>query len=137
MKPNGKTAVQVIELLGNDPSLTNLELATRLGVTRARISQIRIKFKQPSPGRRVDWHPCQACGSPVRKRAKFCNRSCQSLWSGGVKLTCETCDKVFIRGAAQVAQRVRAGQRHVWCSKECQGSWLGNWRGRLGNFVGR
>ena len=137
MKPNGTTAVQVIELLGEDPSLTNLELATRLGVTRSRISQIRIRLKQRPPSRRVDWHPCQACGSPVRKRAKFCNRTCQGLWTGGVKLTCETCDKVFIRGSAQVAQRVRAGQKHIWCSKECQGSWLGNWRGRLGNFVGR
>ena len=136
MTRTGQTQTQVIELLNNDPDLTNTELATRLGVTRARISQIRIRLKQ-RPNRRASWHPCQSCGTLVRKRAKFCDSFCQGLWAGGVKLTCETCGKVFVRGGARVAQRVRAGQRHVWCSKECQGSWLGNPRGRLGNFVGR
>jgi hypothetical protein len=136
MRHNGQTTVQVIELLNKEPALSSAELAARLGVTRSRISQIRMTIKQ-QPDRRVNWHPCQACGTLIRARQKFCSRSCRSLWSGGVKLTCETCGGVFIRGVALVEQRARAGQKHVWCSKKCQGSWLGNLRGRLGNFVGR
>jgi hypothetical protein len=136
MSRQGETVARLIELLDEDPNLDNMTLATRLGVTRARISQLRIRLNR-RPIKRKNWHPCMVCDNLVRERAKFCSVDCRKLWSGGVKLTCETCGKQFIRGTAIVSQRMNAGQKHIWCSRKCQGTWLGNWRGRLGNFVGR
>jgi transcriptional regulator with XRE-family HTH domain len=126
--------VRVIELLGENPGMTNLELANEIGITRQRVSQIRIKNNLPPPTRRRGWHPCPACGKTTRARQLFCSRACQH---DQVQLTCETCNSKFYRSKRVANDNAEKGYAHIWCSKQCQGSWFGGLKRRISEIVSR
>jgi hypothetical protein len=134
-KSRTHTAARLVELVTKTPTLTNVELADTLGITRQRVSQIRRHLGLPTvPSRKISWHPCRRCGKPVRARRIYCNRACQHAH---VALTCETCGETFYRSKRIVAQNEARDTRHVWCSKQCQGTWFGGFKRRLVNIVSR
>jgi hypothetical protein len=134
-KSQTHTTSYLIELLTDTPTLTNVELADTLGVTRQRVSQIRRHLNLPAvPSRKVLWHPCRRCGKPIRARSMYCNRVCQY---DHVALACETCGETFYRSKRVVAMNEARNTRHVWCSKQCQGTWFGGLKRRLVNIVSR
>ena len=92
VKSNTRATVQVIELLQENPDMTNALLSEAVGITRQRVSQIRIKNNLPAADRRQRWHPCPACGKSTRARQNFCSKACQH---DQVRLTCETCGSAF------------------------------------------
>ena len=133
----GKTrqysAARMVELVGKDPTLTNIQLAEEIGITRQRVSQLRKQLNLPaSPSRRLNWHPCPNCGEPTRERNKYCSIACLH---GQEILTCETCGKKFGRSKRLVDSAKARNYEHTWCSKACQGTWFGNLKRRLINLV--
>ena len=134
-KSRTHTAAHLVELLTKTPTLTNVELANTLGVTRQRVSQVRRELNLPPvPSRKIEWHPCRACGKLIRSRRIYCNRACQF---GYISLTCETCGVVFHRSRRVVEQNKSKGYKHIWCGKQCQGSWFGSLKRRLSEIVSR
>ena len=134
-KSRTHTAAHLIELLTDTPTLTNVELADTLGVTRQRISQLRRHLNLPTvPSRKISWHPCRRCGKLIRARNMYCNRVCQY---DRVPLTCETCGETFYRSKRVVAMNKARNAQHIWCSKQCQGTWFGGIKRRLVDIVSR
>lgn len=134
-KSRTHTAAHLIELLTDTPTLTNVELADTLGVTRQRISQLRRHLNLPTvPSRKISWHPCRRCGKLIRARNMYCNRVCQY---DRVPLTCETCGETFYRSRRVVAMNKARNAQHIWCSKQCQGTWFGGIKRRLVDIVSR
>jgi len=134
-KSRTHTAAHLIELLTDTPTLTNVELADTLGVTRQRISQLRRHLNLPTvPSRKISWHPCRRCGKLIRARNMYCNRVCQY---DRVPLTCETCGETFYRSRRVVAMNEARNAQHIWCSKQCQGTWFGGIKRRLVDIVSR
>lgn len=134
-KSRTHTAAHLIELLTDTPTLTNVELADTLGVTRQRISQLRRHLNLPTvPSRKISWHPCRRCGKLIRARNMYCNRVCQY---DRVPLTCETCGETFYRSKRVVAMNEARNAQHIWCSKQCQGTWFGGIKRRLVDIVSR
>ena len=134
-KSRTHTAAHLIELLTDTPTLTNVELADTLGVTRQRISQLRRHLNLPTvPSRKISWHPCRRGGKLIRARNMYCNRVCQY---DRVPLTCETCGETFYRSKRVVAMNEARNAQHIWCSKQCQGTWFGGIKRRLVDIVSR
>lgn len=131
-RSNLTSTVQVIEMIGENPDVTNIELANTIGITRQRVSQIRAKHNLPPPSRRRGWHPCPVCGKATRARQQFCSKACQY---DQVQLTCETCGSQFYRSKRVVSDNIEKGYAHIWCSKQCQGSWFGGLKRRIASFV--
>ena len=132
-KTRGYSAVMMTELLESNPLMTNMELAEAIGVTRQRVSQIRRKLNLPlAPSRKVEWHPCPGCGKSIRRKSMHCSMAC---YHGQTVLTCETCGKKFGRAKSAVEQSQARNSAHVWCSKQCQGTWFGNIKRRIKNLV--
>ena len=134
-KSRTHTAAHLIELLTDTPTITNVEVADTLGVTRQRISQLRRHLNLPTvPSRKISWHPCRRCGKLIRARNMYCNRVCQD---DRVPLTCETCGETFYRSKRVVAMNKARNAQHIWCSKQCQGTWFGGIKRRLVDIVSR
>lgn len=67
---------------------------------------------------------CPDCGGIKTSYARRCMACCHRVPPPSLMLTCETCGRQFQRRQYMVMQALKAGYRHVWCSKSCQGrSW--------------
>jgi hypothetical protein len=75
------------------------------------------------------WRIHQATGGESGSGSRFCSKACRST-GAKVSLVCEQCGKHFERGASIVRGNLKKGQRHIWCSKKCQGVWLGRGYGK-------
>lgn len=75
--------------------------------------------------------PCKQCGKVFRatKYLKvFCTRKCFNEWreeNCWAKLKCYQCKKIFKRSKSQYKQSQKMGQTMFFCTKKCQGKWLG------------
>ncbi len=128
-----KNSDRIAEILEQEPTLTNTEVARRVGVARTYVHQVRNKLGLPPANRRKDWHPCAACGTLVPSRKRYCDKLCAYNMKN---VTCETCGKVFPRSQRVIRRNEERGYQHIWCSKECQGSWFGSFKRRIQSLVG-
>ena len=77
---------------------------------------------------------CPVCGKVKSTRATYCSDECR-LRAHRIELTCDVCGKHFYRLAHETTDRYKYADtfmRHgykrtdkVFCSRECQGKWLG------------
>ena len=47
MSRHGETKAKIIEILDKDPGATNLEIAEAIGLSRARVSHVRMVLNRP------------------------------------------------------------------------------------------
>ena len=120
-------------ILEVNPALTYAEIARLLGVSRERIRQVAGR-------RRRNPRVCKICGQPIHLRRNGVTQTAYSLmycahcWIAAkerrrnghqVAFTCETCGKIFSRTAGVVKRMEKRGHKIRWCSRQCQGVWLG------------
>ncbi len=121
-------------ILEVNPTLTYAEIGRLLGVSRERIRQVADR-------RRRTVRECKACGRTIRVRNNGVTQTayqlgyCANCWalarqrrleSHRVRFTCEVCGKAFFRAPGIVRRMKARGHRIRWCSRQCQGKWLGS-----------
>jgi hypothetical protein len=124
-------------ILKVNPELTYAEIARLLGVSRERIRQVA------GTRRRVP-RSCKVCGRKIRVRHDGVTQTayelsyCADCWtharqrqleSRRIQYTCEVCGRTFSRTAGIVRRMDKRGHRIRWCSRRCQGKWLGSRQG--------
>lgn len=115
------------------------QVSQAVGVSRQRVHQIvkgeQIVHRGPYRSPRF---VCIVCETPFVKRSQrtrlFCSHECWQKHSS-VTLVCEVCGTEFQRVQSDVLASLsyslvryhnpRAKGEHIFCSKECQGHWLG------------
>lgn len=131
----GPTTLRVKELLEINPTQTLASIAKQVGVTRERVRQIiqreHLTRSRPPP---VDHGACVDCGKrfprPHKKNTRKKNTrkkdTCNpcSVKRNTLTLICSVCDKPFTRRREHNRSKSR-----VFCSKVCQGAWLGTTHG--------
>ncbi len=125
-------------ILEVNPTLTYAEIGRLLGVSRERIRQVADR-------RRRAVRECRGCGQVIRVRKNGVTQTayqlgyCANCWalarqkrleSHRVRFTCEVCGKPFFRAPGIVRRMEARGHRIRWCSRQCQGKWLGTQHGR-------
>ena len=120
-------------MLEVNPSLTYAEIGRLLGVSRERIRQVAGKRRRYS---RV----CKVCGQHIQIRREgvtqtaYRLRYCAECWTTAkqrrsrtnrIDFACEVCGKAFWRTEGIVKRMKKRGHKIRWCSRQCQGKWLG------------
>jgi len=120
-------------ILQINPTLSYAEIGRLLGVSRERIRQV-AGVRRRKPG------SCRVCGRTIRVRRNgvtqtaYRMRYCAECWararqrrreSRRIQYTCEVCGKTFSRTPGTVRRMERRGHKIRWCSRQCQGKWLG------------
>lgn len=117
-------ALIIVELRHKNPCLTLGQLGRAAGVTRERARRVLVKAGLETVRKRSRVS-CERCGGPLRSgRKRFCCRACQTA-ATWVDVSCEVCGALFQLKQSHFIRRVRHGQQHFFCSKRCQGTWLG------------
>jgi hypothetical protein len=120
-------------ILHVNPSLSYAEVGRLLGVSRERIRQVAGQARRPA-------RYCSACGRRVRllhdgvTQTAYAQGFCSDCWTAEKArrreehlrtFVCEWCGSVFSRSIGSVRRQEDRGRRIRWCSKRCQGKWLG------------
>ncbi len=126
-----ESANRILEV---NPTLTYAEIGRLLGVSRERIRQVAGR-------RRRTIRECKACGRTIHVRKNGVTQTayqlgyCGNCWalarqrrlqSHRVRFACEVCGKAFFRTPGIVRRMEARGHRIRWCSRQCQGKWLGS-----------
>ena len=120
---NANTA-KVIALKIYNPEIKAIEIAKLVGVSRERVRQILIKYDMPTKVSKMH-RPCVRCGEDVKHYVNlFCSSECRYL-NFNIELECEVCKERFYRLRTRHELNLNRGYEHVYCSKQCQGHWLG------------
>jgi len=126
---------EVITLLQNNPSLSLADAGRHLNVTRERIRQIADDI--PLASRHKTKRHCRVCGIRINDHPRntayqmgYCSRCWPTeklkRWlAHRTKFICEICGRVFFRCNNQVKGNAKRGISIRFCSKQCQGQWLG------------
>ncbi len=125
-------------ILQVNPTLTYAEIGRLLGVSRERIRQVAgARRRKPSA--------CRVCGRTIRVRRNGVTQTayrlkyCAECWararqrrreSRRIGYKCEVCGKPFSRTPGIVRRMERRGHKIRWCSRQCQGKWLGSQQAR-------
>ncbi len=122
-----------LRILRVNPSLSYAEVGRLLGVSRERIRQVAGQSRRQP-------RYCEACGRRIRllhdgvTQTAYYQGFCHDCWTTEkvrrrqVRLrtfVCEWCGADFSRSEAAVKRQEELGRRIRWCSKQCQGKWLG------------
>jgi hypothetical protein len=122
-----------LRILQVNPSLSYAEVGRLLGVSRERIRQVAGSSRRPA-------RYCAACGKRIRllrdgvTQTAYAQGYCRDCWTAEKarrreehlrSFVCEWCGGVFSRSVGSVRRQEDRGRRIRWCSKHCQGKWLG------------
>lgn len=119
------TTKRAIEIRQKSPCLSSQDIAKKLGVSRERIRQILSRENLPVRRVRTFKYKCNHCGKPTNNRL-FCSMKCQSDYHT-ISLTCDFCGKLFNRKSYAEQRNIRIHNSElIFCTKQCQGSWLAN-----------
>lgn len=112
-----------------NPELTLDQIGDTFNVTRERIRQVLVGLELPTKAKRhIRWVPCPNCGKPIHHR-RFCSMECLSAYCL-IEVSCEVCGESILRNRKERTYRRDNGYEHTFCSKVCQGKWLGTNYGR-------
>lgn len=131
MDNNMKSRNAVLAFRQQNPIMKAVDIARGVGISRERVRQILNKYNLPTAIYKVPYI-CQDCGKILRngnQNRKWC-KECRTNHLK-VELVCETCGKSFLREGWLYRKSQRRGYKHIWCSKQCQGYWLGFNFGRV------
>ena len=121
---------KIYQLRKKDPSIKAIEISRIIGCSRERVRQILLELNLPTHFPKHKYY-CIDCGKVVQKKAKRCRNcwliSCRNL------LICEVCKKKFYRKKSDIRAAKIKNYQHIFCSKCCQGFWLGTNYGRFHN----
>ncbi len=135
--------IAVMELRQHNPCWTLEKIGTILGISRQRVEQHLAKAQMPTASLRPHLH-CLNCSKefwPFRKEgyisSLFCSKECKFDYQN-IILVCDQCGGHFRRPAKRVVWQMNhanplrktARAEHCFCSKQCQGQWLGTHYGR-------
>ena len=127
---HGDTERVVLDAVIKHPEMTASAIARGAGVSRERVRQLLIRLGLPTRKPRIPISQCRHCQAPLyTRRAQFCSRDCNTQ-SRLMVLTCNTCQQTFQRRKLVHLHNLNLGYHHIWCSKSCQGRWLGNIRAK-------
>ena len=129
-----------LRILQVNPSLSYAEVGRLLGVSRERIRQVSGQSRRPA-------RFCEACGRRIRllhegvTQTAYYQGFCRDCWTAEKArrredrfrtFVCEWCGTTFLRSVGTARRQEEMGRRIRWCSKQCQGKWLGaHYRGPL------
>ena len=124
--------MNIIRMRRNYPDRTRREIGERFGVTRERTRQVLVAAGKPTKG----YHPrplCLQCEKEVRgKVSMFCSRECFHNYTYTL-IPCSRCGEpsgeVNIKGLNWQIDHGNHTANLFFCSKECQGKWLGETHG--------
>jgi len=123
-------------LLAEHPDWTHTQIGEVMGVGRERVRQLLllegISVREMRKLSRIQKEVCPVCGGRKKDTSKICNTCYRKLHN--VKCVCETCGKEFVRYKSQVERD--GGIEPRFCSRECQGVWLGTTYGFKGEKGG-
>lgn len=128
-KPRGRVYLAIVAARAANPCATLEQLGHNAGVSRQRAAQIlkaegvSTKAFHPRPE-----YECLNCGQTFisySTNLMYCSPACRSEGLT-VRVECHQCGQLFVRSKAQIiATTSRGFSGHLFCSKQCQGSWLG------------
>ena len=118
------TADKVKFIRNQKPSATLQEIGTMVNRTRERIRQILNKLGLPTKAIHTK-RLCPICNKEIATSDKrYCSRECLSK-SYRQLFICEVCGQPFALLNSVANARVGKGGHIRFCSKYCQGKWLG------------
>ena len=106
------------------PDMKAKHMASDLGVSRERVRQILNELGLPIHFPPIEY-VCIDCGKPVSYKAKRCRACYISLYSKRTEFVCLQCSKAFSRRNSEVRASLKRSNKISFCSKRCQGTWLG------------
>ena len=110
------------------PDGSMAQIGASIGVTREWVRQVvRGEGLEIHRKERHITGYCLNCNAPLfsGQQEKFCSVACLQSYHR-IELTCEVCGTQFSRGGKQHRESQRRGYKHIFCSKKCQGVWLGS-----------
>jgi len=117
---------RIAKLRSENPNLSGADIARVVGVCRERVSYVLmvegLATKVPPAPRPHRY--CLNCGKELIKNTYFCNRDCRSAASR-MTLVCDVCGSHFERTRGEIRKSRNIHSSHTFCSKRCQGRWLG------------
>lgn len=115
---------KVLDLRTLNPNVRASQIAREIDISREAVRQILKFFRLPTRLPPILKHDnCPNCGGIKRRTARVCRRCFLTLKK--VELVCEYCGKDFPRSNSHVLAATKRGCKHIWCTKFCQGRWLG------------
>lgn len=132
---------EIVRLHQENPCWPAVRIARLLGLSKQWVSLVLIEAGLTSRHTEVQ---CLNCGKVFRlrpsrqRKQKFCSVACYHAYTY-ITLLCEVCGCSFQRRATYVVWRLNhpaplTGRiyEHIFCSKRCQGMWLGTrYNGRI------
>ena len=119
--------INIIRRRRTNPCATLEEIGTQYDVTKEYVRQVLSNAGKPTRAYHQTYL-CIQCGKDMGTRKKlFCNRQCFHDYSH-IKIACTYCGKFGKYRAKQLVRRIEHGQHSLdlfFCSKFCQGKWLG------------
>ena len=119
----------VIALRKSNPCATLEEIGQDVNVSRERVRQILNKANLPTRKHLVI-NLCNNCGGNIRRynrNQQFCNKECRRAYSR-IQIACSFCGALKEYRAKEVTWNIEHNGRSsdlFFCSKQCQGKWLG------------
>ena len=115
------------------PDMDMTEIARHINVSRERVRQILQETGLPTITLKHNYK-CIKCGKSIciGNKSGMC-RGCyiSEHWvEHWLLLHCEVCGSKFTRAKCKDNQARRRSYQHIFCSKQCQGEWLGSNYGR-------
>lgn len=122
-----------LRILRVNPLLSYAEVGRLLGVSRERIRQVAGQSRREAKY-------CDACGVRIRMlhdgvtQTAYYRGFCHDCWTAEKArrrgehhrtFICECCGAQFTRSVGVARRQEEMGRRIRWCSKQCQGKWLG------------
>lgn len=134
--------LNVIRARRNNPCATMQQIGDRYKITRERVRQILVEAGKPTSAFQQTYL-CPNCGGELprgkQSRARqgkgtFCNKQCQYDY-GHIKIACDYCGELKEYRIKTIIWHIEHGQKckYFFCSKVCQGKWLGENYGSTGN----
>lgn len=121
--------INIIRSRRENPCATLKDIGVINGVTKEYIRQVLQKAGHPTVAYRQHYL-CIECGKDIGTRTKkrlYCNRQCRSNYAH-VQIACSQCGELKEYRTKQVINLIEKWNRSTdlfFCSKICQGQWLG------------
>jgi len=112
------------------PSMTLEAIGERFNVSRERIRQILKKAGLPTKAQILRKY-CLHCGKKRKNRYRnYCSKACYH-YDTHTLIPCDVCGRLSEYHIKRVLWlQARGKQQHFFCSKHCNGIWLGKNYGR-------